>query len=198
MSKLMNIMAMFVVLLFSSLLPATARAEVAQPGTYQIDPGHTSAQFQISHLGFSHLVGRFNQLQGTIVLDPKGKSSVEVTIQANSIDTNHKKRDDHLRGPDFFNVKQFPVLKFVSDKVTFNDKGEPTEITGKLSLHGKTNPVKLTVKAVGAGKDPWGGYRAGYDASTTIKRADYGMNYMPKGLGSDVKIILNVEAIKKK
>lgn len=174
----------------------TAAAEVAAAGNYKIDPGHTNVQFSVSHLGTSNLVGRFNTVAGDIILKPNGDSKVEVTIQTSSVDTNHEKRDVHLRGPDFFNVKQFPVMSFVSNKVSYNSKGEPTSVAGKLSLHGKTQTVTLTVKPVGAGKDPWGGYRAGYDATTTIKRSAFGMNYMPGGIGDDINITLNIEAIK--
>ena len=179
-----------------ALSPGITQAEVAQAGNYKLDPAHTNIQFSVSHLGFSNLIGRFNKMSGKMTLNKSGKSSVEVVINANSIDSNHKKRDAHLRGPDFFNVKQFPEIKFVSDKVKLNKKGEPTSISGKFSMHGKTRNVVLDVSAVGAGKDPWGGYRAGYVATTTIKRADYGMNYMPGGIGADVKITLDVEFIK--
>ena len=175
---------------------APAAAEVAAAGVYKIDPAHTTALFTVSHLGISNLVGRFNTLSGDIRLEPNGNSKVEVTIQTDSVDTNHRKRDTHLRGPDFFNAKQYPVMTFISDKVTYNAKGEPVSVSGKLSLHGKSQPVTLEVKPIGAGKEPWGGYRAGYDASTTIKRSAYGMNYMPKGIGDDISIALKIEAIR--
>jgi polyisoprenoid-binding protein YceI len=171
-------------------------AEVAPAGSYKIDPAHTNVQFTVSHLGFSHLVGRFNKMQGDIQLQPNGNSRVEVTIETGSVDTNHEKRDIHLRSPDFFNAKQFPVMKFVSEKVSYNSNGEPVSVTGKLSLHGKTRDVTLNVTPVGAGKDPWGGYRTGYDATTVIKRSAFDMNYMQGGIGDDISITLNIEAIK--
>jgi polyisoprenoid-binding protein YceI len=186
----------FALTVLMALSPAVIQAEVAQAGNYKLDPSHTNIQFSVSHLGFSNLIGRFNEMSGKMKLDKAGKSSVEVVINTNSVDSNHKKRDAHLRGPDFFNVKQFPEIKFVSSKVTLNKKGEPTSIAGKLSMHGKTHEVVLDVSAIGAGKDPWGGYRSGYVATTTVKRADYGMNYMPGGIGADVKITLDVEFIK--
>jgi len=178
------------------LSATTVSAEVAPAGSYKIDPGHTNVQFSVSHLGFSNLIGRFNTIAGDINLKPKGDSKVEVTIQTGSVDSNHEKRDAHLRGPDFFNAKQYPVMKFVSNKVSYNAKGEPVSVTGKLSLHGKTQNVTLDINPVGAGKDPWGGYRIGYDATTTIKRSAFGMNYMPGGIGDDISITLNIEAIK--
>ena len=183
-------------LLLSTLLAtSSAWAETPSPGNYKIDPAHTSVMFTVSHLGISQLVGRFNTVEGNIALDPKGKSSVEVVIATDSVDTNHTKRDDHLRSPDFFNARQFPEMKFVSSKLHFGADGLE-KIDGSLSLHGKTQPVTLAVDPVGAGKDPWGGYRAGYTATTTIKRSDYGMNFMPGGIGDDIKVSLNIEGIK--
>ena len=179
-----------------ALTATSVSAEVAPAGSYKIDPGHTNVMFSVSHLGFSNLVGRFNKMEGDISLNPKGNSKVTVNIKTASVDSNHDKRDTHLRGPDFFNVKQYPVMKFVSDKVSYNAKGEPVEVSGKLSLHGKTKSVTLAVTPIGAGKDPWGGYRIGYDATTTIKRSDFGMNYMQGGIGDDIQITLNIEAIK--
>ncbi len=179
-----------------ALTATSVSAEVAPAGSYKIDPGHTNVMFSVSHLGFSNLVGRFNKMEGDISLNPKGHSKVTVTIKTASVDSNHDKRDVHLRGPDFFNVKQYPVMKFVSDKVSYNAKSEPVKVSGKLSLHGKTKNVTLAVTPIGAGKDPWGGYRIGYDATTTIKRSDFGMNYMQGGIGDDIHITLNIEAIK--
>jgi len=130
--------------LLSALGLSPAWAETAQPGTYKIDPDHTSVHFTVGHLGTSELVGRFNQIEGDFTLAPGGESRVEVRIATASVDTNHQKRDDHLRSPDFFNAKQFPEMKFTSRKVRFND-GEPQRIEGELSLHGKTRPVSLNV-----------------------------------------------------
>jgi len=179
-----------------ALNATSVSAEVATAGSYKIDPAHTNVQFSVSHLGTSNLIGRFNKVAGDISLKSNGNSTVEVTIQTNSVDSNHQKRDKHLRSPDFFNAKQYPVMKFVSNKVSNNNKGEPVSVTGKLSLHGVTKNITLAVTPVGAGKDPWGGYRAGYDATTTIKRSEFGMNFMPGGIGDDISITLNIEAIK--
>ena len=173
-----------------------AIAEKAADGNYTIDPAHTSVIFSVSHLGISELVGRFNTLEGSMKLIAGGDSSVKVTIDTASIDTNHRKRDDHLRSPDFFNARQYPEITFVANKVSYTANGEPETMTGTLSLHGKKNPLTLTVTSIGAGKDPWGGYRIGYKASTTIKRSDYGMTYMTGGIGDEINITLNIEAIK--
>ncbi len=185
-------------LLFTAALSigTSAYAESAAAGKYKIDPAHTSVEFSVSHLGISYLVGRFNTVEGDINLVPNGKSDVTVTIQTASLDSNHQKRDEHLRSPDFFNTKQFPTMRFVSTKASYNATGELTRVDGDLELHGVKKPVALSVKPVGAGKDPWGGYRSGYTATTTIKRSDFGMNFMPGGIGDDVAITLQVEAIK--
>lgn len=181
--------------LLGVLTLAPAGAETAKPGSYKIDPAHTSVNFSVSHLGTSNLVGRFNTIEGDITLQPGGNSGVEVSIATASVDTNQNKRDEHLRGPDFFNAKQYPKMEFRSTKMHFND-GEPRGIEGSLSLHGKTRPVMLAVEPIGAGNDPWGGYRAGYKATTVIKRSDYGMNFMQGGIGDDIEVTLNIEAIK--
>lgn len=191
-----NSIASAALALVFALASTPASAEVAAAGSYKIDPDHTTVLFTVSHLGTSNLVGRFNTVAGDMIFNPNGDSKVEVTIQTNSVDTNHEKRDVHLRGPDFFNVKQYPTMKFVSDKVSYNGKGEPVSVSGKLSLHGKTRNVTLDVKPVGAGKDPWGGYRAGYDATASVKRSDFDMNFMPGGIGEDISIKLYIEAIK--
>lgn len=193
-SMIKNTIGVIVMVITASA--TSVSAEIAKVGVYKIDSAHSTVQFTVSHLGTSNLTGRFNKVIGNLTFNAKGKSSTEVTIQTNSVDTNHQKRDAHLRSPDFFNAKQYPVIKFVSNKVNYNAKGEPTSINGKLSMHGKTKAVTLSVSSVGAGKDPWGGYRAGYDATTTIKRSEFGMNFMPGGIGDDIKITLNIEASK--
>ncbi len=173
-----------------------AAAEDAAPGNYRIDPAHSTILFSVSHLGTSELTGRFNDIEGSFVLDKDKASKLDVTIKTASVDTNHEKRDAHLRSPDFFNVKQYPVMRFSADKVSYDPQGKPTRINGKLTLHGKTKPVTFVVSPVGAGKDPWGGYRAGFNASTTLKRSDFGMNFMPGGIGEEVTVALNIEATK--
>jgi polyisoprenoid-binding protein YceI len=121
---------------------------------------------------------------------------IEVSIKTASVDTNHQKRDEHLRSPDFFNAKQYPVMTFSSSEIDFS-KETPKRVEGKLSLHGKTRLVTLTVEPIGAGNDPWGGYRAGYKATAVIKRSEFGMDFMLDGVGDDISVTLNIGAIKK-
>lgn len=171
-------------------------AETASPGNYRIDPGHSTVMFTVGHIGTSELTGRFNDIEGSFVLGKGQLPRLDVTIRTASVDTNHDKRDAHLRSPDFFNVKQYPVMRFSADKVSYDKQGQPTALHGKLTLHGKENPVTFVISPVGAGKDPWGGYRAGFNASTTLKRSEFGMNFMPGGIGEEVTVMLNIEATK--
>ncbi len=168
------------------------------PGNYKIDPNHSSVLFKVSHLGLSNLLGRFNVFSGNFTHDATGKPKVKFTIQVKSVDTNHQKRDAHLRGPDFFNAKIFKTIRFESNEVKLNQSKQPIELRGKLSLHGKTKQVIFNIKTIGAGKDPWGGFRVGYTANTSIKRSDFGMKFMPNGVGDKIEITVHIEAIKQK
>jgi len=178
------------------ILQQAVYASPATYGHYKIDPGHTTVLFTVSYLGFSEMTGRFNSVEGNLFLDSGGASKVDVTIQSASVDTNHKRRDKHLRSPDFFNARQFPTIHFVSSKVMLDSKGELKSVQGDLTLRGKTRSVELAITPIGAGKDPWGGYRAGFNATTVVKRSHYGMGFMPEGIGDDIKITFNIEALK--
>lgn len=181
-------------------LAATSIGAQAAPIAYQIDAGHSTAQFVIGHLGVSRTVGRFNELSGQFSIDSDNPAAnqVSVTIQTKSIDTNHEKRDQHLRSPDFLDVKQFPTLTFNS--TSFD--GSSTEgalngtLKGDLTLHGVTKPVSLSLTQVGEGQDPWGGYRSGYEASTTINRSDFGVDYFIPGVTDETEITLFIEGIR--
>ncbi len=175
-----------------SLLVASAAVALTTSvyaADYAVDLSHSSISFSISHLGYSKTVGRFNEFEGSFS-DTNGSESVSVTIKADSIDSNHEPRDKHLRSPDFFDVKQYSTLKFESTSVTADT------ITGNLTMHGKTNPVTLDVVPVGEGEDPWGGYRKGYTATTTIMRSEWDMSYGLPGVGDAVEITLEIEGIR--
>jgi polyisoprenoid-binding protein YceI len=195
----MNNLKMMFNLAAAGLLAVTAQnafADVAKAGKYSIDAGHAAASFSVSHMGYSNLQGRFNDIDGNFKLNPKGKNEVEFVIKTASVDTNHDKRDKHLRSPDFFNSKLYPEMKFSGTDVKFNSKGEVTKINGSLSMHGKTKPVSIKVTALRAAKDPWGFYRVGYQAETTIKRSDFGMDFMKDGIGDEIALNISFEAIK--
>ena len=163
---------------------------------WNIDNSHAAANFAVSHLGISNTHGRFNKIKGTIGTDGDALK-VNVEIDAASVDSNEAKRDEHLRGPDFFDVKQFPTLTFVSTGST--KTGDKTwDVTGDLTIRGVKKSITVKVVKVGEGKDPWGGTRVGFDTTFTIKRADFGMTYGPGAVGEDVTITLAPEAIQAK
>lgn len=186
--------------LFGSLVAATLLlAGAAQAETYEIDPAHAYAIFKIDHLGIAPSYGQFVKIGGSFAYDAAApdKSTVTVEIDPDSIFTGNKKRDDHLKSPDFFDTKQFPKLTFQS--TAFKKAGEDTfTVNGNLTMHGQTRPVTVTVKKTGAGKDPWGNDRVGMETTFTVNRMDYGINFMPDGLGKDVTVMLSIEGIKKK
>jgi polyisoprenoid-binding protein YceI len=166
-----------------------------------IDKVHSMANFKIRHL-FSKVSGTFSNVTGSIRIDRDNleASKVEATINVFSVDTNHKKRDNHLLSKDFFDVEKFAIMRFVSTSVESTGKNEGF-MYGELTIHGVTRSVKLPFKVLGFGPDPWGGYRSGFEAGTAIKRSDYGIYYgLGEGqggaVGNDVEITLLIEGIK--
>lgn len=164
--------------------------------SYTIDPAHTYPNFTINHLGFSTLHGRFGKTSGKLSMDKaKGSGSVEVVIDVASVDTGFKKRDDHLRSPDFFNAVEFPEITFKSTKVTF--KGNGATVVGDLTIKGVTKSVSLDVKSINCGVHPFSKKQVcGFDASTQLKRSDFGVKYALPAVGDDVSLTLEVEAVK--
>ncbi|MEQ8768349.1 MAG: YceI family protein [Planctomycetota bacterium] len=161
--------------------------------TYEIDGGHSSVIFRVIHLGVAPFYGRFNDVSGTFTLDGE-KSKVEVTIKSASIDTASERRDGHLKSPDFFNARQFPVVKFTSTKVEPGEKGA-WKVTGNLELHGQKKPVTIELKEIGRG-DTAQGYKIGFDGRFEFKRSDFDMKYLVEegGLGDEIQVILGIEA----
>ncbi len=164
-------------------------SHVAFAADYVIDPAHSSVNFTAGHLGISKTVGRFNTFEGTFS-DDASTGQATITIQADSIDTNHSDRDKHLRSPDFFDVKQYPTLTFKTSSFTGDS------LVGELTMHGKTHPVTLALTIVGEGDDPWGGYRKGYEATATINRSDWGITYFIPGVPDEIEIEIQIEGIR--
>ena len=168
--------------------------------TYRIDPAHSEVAFQVRHL-LTRVRGRFSQFEGTFTYDDQepGASSVEVTIQAASIDTNEPSRDAHLRSADFFDVDKYPTLTFRGTRVQASNP-ERLDVTGDLTIHGVTRPVTLAVTALGRAKDPWGNEKLGFEAETTINRKDFGLTWnaaLETGgvlVGDEVRIQLSIQA----
>ncbi len=167
---------------------------------YVIDTkgAHAFIQFKIKHLGYSWLIGRFNKFDGQFSYDEKNPnaSKIEVNIDPASIDSNHAERDKHLRSKDFLDVDKFPTAKFVSTsyKATGKNKGV---LKGKLTLHGVTKTISIDVDHIGQGKDPWGGYRAGFAGNTTLTLKDFGINYDLGPASRTVDMFLSIEGIRK-
>ena len=172
--------------------------------TWSIDPAHSHVEFAVKHLMISTVKGRFAVVQGTVRTDESDptKGTVEVEIDAASIDTREAQRDAHLKSADFFDVEKFPKITFKSTRISDVD-GDSFKLTGDLTIHGITRPVTLDVTSEGRGKDPWGGERAGFSAKGKIKRSDFGLTWnqvLETGgfvVGDEIKISLDVELVKK-
>ncbi len=201
----MNQRAILSGLLSAAILTAATVAS-AETSTWKFDPAHSEALFSIRHI-FTKVQGRFNEMEGTIVLDDKdlAKSSVDVTIKTASIFTNNEKRDNHLRSADFFDAEKNPTLTFKSSKV-IPGADKKFKVEGALTMRGVTKPVTLDVEYLGGGN--WGmggqvfGQKAGWVATTRVNRQDWGISWnktLDQGgtlLGDDVDITLNIEADK--
>jgi len=185
-------------LLALSVSAAAMTATVANAADYVIDTqgAHASVNFKVKHLGYSWLVGRFNDFEGSFEWD-KAKpadSEIEVTIKTASVDSNHAERDKHLRSKDFLLTDKYPTATFKSTsyKPTGEGKGE---LTGEFTLRGVTKTITFPVSQIGEGKDPWGGYRAGFAGEYTLMLGDYGMD----GYLGNIPVVmeLNVEGVRK-
>ena len=166
---------------------------------YLIDTkgSHASINFKIPHLGYSWLVGRFNEFGGSFSYEEKNPSAakVEVTIETNSVDSNHAERDIHLRGKDFLYAKKYPQAKFVS--TSFESRGDDRFfMKGDFTLRGVTQEIEIEVSMIGAGTDPWGGFRRGFSGATQIALEDFGILKDLGPASKTVDLILHVEGIR--
>jgi polyisoprenoid-binding protein YceI len=178
--------------LFAVVAAAPARAA----DEYAVDPMHTGVNFKIAHLGLSWTYGRFNDFSGSFAIDPDlAKCSFSLTIQAESIDTNNAKRDEHLRSPDFFNAKQFPRITFQSTAVKAIKDGY--EVTGDLTLHGVTRSVTFPLVGGRKAEFPKRVERTGFSAEWVLKRSDFGMTKFIEAVGDEVHIAVSFEGTKK-
>jgi len=164
---------------------------------YSIDPGHTYVSFAINHLGFSTMRGKFDRQSGSMQFDPAAKkASVMIEIDATSIDTGHDKRDAHLQSPDFLNAVENPTITFKSTAVTWNGD-KLASVTGDLTILGVSKPVTLTVVAMKCATHPFNKKdTCGFDATGSIKRSDYGVNYGLPAIGEVLDLQIEVEASK--
>jgi polyisoprenoid-binding protein YceI len=174
----------------------------AQASTWKIDPQHAAAEFSIRHMGLSNVHGHFGGVNGEIVLDPTdlSKASVKATVDVTTVDTGVAQRDTHLKSADFFDVAKYPSMTFVSKSVTKDADGYA--VAGELTMHGVTKEVVLHMDPPAKEQSMGPQARRGFDATTTIHRQDFGLNWngtLKSGdamLGDDVKVTLDIEVIK--
>lgn len=168
---------------------------------WNIDPSHSQVEFSVRHLMIATVKGRFGDVQGTVMADDgdPARSQIDVTITAASIDTRVPQRDEHLRSADFFDVEKFPTLRFQSRRI--EGIGDELRVVGDLTIRDVTREVSLDVTSHGQQTDPWGGRRAGFEATGKIKRSDFGLTWnqaLETGgvmVGDEVKISIDVELI---
>jgi polyisoprenoid-binding protein YceI len=169
-------------------------------GTWDIDPVHSDVSFTVRHMMVSKVRGKFHGVSGSIVLaDDPLASTVTADIDVSTIDTGNEQRDGHIRSADFFEVETYPTLTFRSTGIRAD--GDDFVVTGDLTLHGVTKPVELGLEVNGFTKDPYGGTRAGFTATTTLNRKDFGITIdMPMDgggavVGDKIQVALEIEAV---
>ena len=177
--------------------PTEAARPAAAAETYAIDADHSAILFRTGHLGVSDAWGRFNVFSGSFTYDADKPENMSVTVevQADSIDTNVEKRDEHLRSADFFNAKQFPKLTFASKRIAKQSDGVYT-LTGDLTLLGKTQSVETEFRVIGFMESELTGARRGASTEFTISRKDFGMTYGGDMLGDEVLVTVALEGIR--
>jgi polyisoprenoid-binding protein YceI len=179
---------------------STATATINSVRTFQIDPAHSQAEFQVRHL-LSRVRGRFTDLSGTIDFDQAApeRSSVSFSIRTASIDTNQPDRDTHLRSDDFFAVEKYPTLTFVSTAITARGS-QAYDVAGDLTMRGVTKSIVLPVTYLGVAKDPWGNEKIAFEAEITLDRKEFGLTWnaaLEAGgflVGDEVRVTVSVQA----
>jgi len=189
----MKFLSFLISIVFLSVSPAHAA-----PQEYEFDKAHTQILFFVDHLGFSMSQGEFHDYDGKVMFDEENplNSSVEVTIQTDSIDMDDEKWDKHMRNKDFFDVKEYPTMTFKSTSIEKTSENT-ANLTGDLTILDVTKPVTLETNFNKAGVHPYSKrYVAGFSATTEIKRSEFGMDYGLPGIGDTVEIRIEVEAMR--
>jgi polyisoprenoid-binding protein YceI len=182
--------------------PTEPQAGATREGSlvYDIDNVHSTVMFRVKHLDVGMAYGRFNKVSGKITQsagNPKD-SAIEISVQADSVDSNDAKRDEHLRSPDFLSAKEFPTIGFKSTKV--EKRGEELVVSGDLTLHGVTKPITVNVNHSARTTDPMGLDRVGFEGRFEINPKDFQINYMVENegmLGPGIQMIVSLEATRK-
>jgi len=181
------------------MLGAIQPAQAAEQYVMDTAKHHAFITFKISHLGYSWLLGRFDNFSGDFSFDDQHpeNNTVKVTIDVASINTNHAKRDKHLRSEDFFDVEHFPKATFASTGYEDKSNGKAV-LTGTFTLRGISKTLHIDVSQIGSGKDPWGGYRRGFEGHTTLHLSDYNMKKagMLGPVAENVELFLSIEGIR--
>ena len=180
----------------------TSAATLIPTGTWTVDPAHSKVGFAVKHMGIATVRGEFTSFEGTLEIgEDLSTARVYGTVKAESVDTNEPQRDDHLRSPDFFDVAQFPELRFESTSIEALDD-EEFRITGKLTIHGVTDDIVLHADLQGTDIDPWGNERVGLEVTGQLSRGDFDMKFnqaLGSGnmlVGDKVKLALDISAVK--
>jgi polyisoprenoid-binding protein YceI len=176
-------------------------SDLPPPGRWTIDPAHSTITITARHMGLASVKGVINEFAGTIdIAEPAEWSTVRARMQAGSIDTGNKMRDDHLRSPDFLDVLAYPLIEYTGTAVTPHGD-DRWAVDGELTLHGTTRPVQLDLTYQGSGTDPWGGRRAAFRATTELHRKDFAINWNQL-VAADVvlvgwvlRVMLDIEAV---
>lgn len=185
-------------LLIASLLVGGFAGTALGTESFNLDKAHSYVFFKVSHLGMANSYGRFQDISGTIAFDEANpaKNKFVFEVAAESVDTGNEKRDAHLRSADFFDVAKHPAITFVSSRV--KKLGEDRfEVTGDITLLGITHSVTADVVQTGAGNDPWGNHRRGFESRFTLKRSDFGMDHLLNTVGDEVNLTVSVEGMRK-
>ena len=188
------VLALCIISLAGSIQPADAA------DAYELDTAHSMIIFRAKHAGVSYNYGRFNEFSGKLTIDETdiSKSTIEFEVKTASVDTANEKRDQHLRSPDFFSAKQFPVITFKSTKVNMKEGAENMlEVTGDLELLGVKKSITVDVEITGKGKGRQGESLIGFESSFTIKRSEFGMTYGAGAVSDDIRLTVSIEAAKK-
>ena len=188
----------FAVVFAVAMMFAMTPVEAARAAEYDIDLSHSFVQFRTQHLGVSWLLGRFNKFEGEFTYDPDagaGAQEIRVEVDTASVDSNHAERDKHLRDDDFLNTDEFPTATFVGNNFSGDENGGT--MRGEFTLHGVTRPVEVQVQKVGEGKDPWGGYRAGFAGTFAIMRSEFGVDKNLGPMSERVELEIYLEGVRR-
>ena len=186
---------LFNLMICSIMTLLTLPAHAAE--TYKLDPDHTTVVFRIKHLDVAYVYGRFKGPTGSFVFDEASpaRNSIELQVQTNKVDSAVDKRDKHIKSADFLNASEYPLASFKSSSVKKVKKGV-YEVSGQLTILGKSRPVVFEARETGSGNDPWGNFRRGFETNFSIKRSEFGMDFMLSALSDEIVLTVSLTGIR--